>query len=124
MTAAIQPFPMIGRFRAASITTLQRAELHARHCKRGNLLERLAGPYDTEAGDALAPKFMSETHEADIGSISRGPGLQRRPVVNSECRLIGAGLADAEVPAFADAKCYRILPTHTGRLLALRIMRP
>lgn len=123
MTAAIQPFPMIGKFRATTTATVLRDDLHARVDQRGNLLERLVAMYDIEAGDALVLEFVSKSDEADIGRISRGLGLKRRDVVDSVCRLIRAGLADAEIPTSTNSNGCRILPTHTGRLLAMRVMR-
>lgn len=123
MTAAIQPFPTTGKFRASTTATVLRDDLHARVDQRGNLLERLVEMYDIEAGDALVLEFVSKSDEADIGRISRGLGLKRRDVVDSVCRLIRAGLTDAEIPTSTNFNCYRILPTHTGRLLAMRVMR-
>lgn len=123
MTAAIRPFPITGKFRATTTATVLRGDLHARVRQRGNLLERLVEMYDIRAGDALVLEFVSKSDEADIGRISRGLGLKRRDVVDSVCRLIRAGLADAEFPTSTDSNGCRILPTHTGRLLAMRVMR-
>jgi len=71
--------------------------------------------------DFMVLAFISEHDAMDVGQVSKSMGLKRKSVVESACRLIRAGLADAELPVDPNSMANRILPSRAGRVLARQI---
>lgn len=71
--------------------------------------------------DFMVLAFISEHEIMDVGQVGRHMGLRRKHVVESACRLIRAGLADAELPVDPNSMANRVVPSNAGRSLAERI---
>jgi len=77
--------------------------------------------YGIRIRDVMLLAFISQQDTLTVGQISEQMGLARRAVVESACRLIRAGLADAQLPVDPNSLANRILPSKMGRSLARRI---